>query len=268
VTLPADNTEDLTNDCGLVMIVVGGDEGCSQGYWKNHLASWGPTGYDPQDKLGDIFTIPAPFSRLAAATLRDAFGFSGGPQTVDKAALLMKQAAAALLNASHPGVDYEIATAQNVIDSVNVALASLDKGQILDLKDDLDWFNNAGCPLGGPGGGGNGGGPPHDHRGGGDAHVVDGDNQTEPENLDDRDGEDDNPGRGRSGRDKEKDDKDSDEPDPSVADGADESEKKVIDAEADALPITGCGESVAVPMAFLGITWCVVVASRRSRSRK
>jgi hypothetical protein len=33
-----------------------GDEGCSQGYWKNHTNSWGPD-YGPSDRYEAIFDV-------------------------------------------------------------------------------------------------------------------------------------------------------------------------------------------------------------------
>lgn len=53
---------------------------------------------------------------------------------------------AALLNASHPLVNYFMSESA-VIDAVNEALASLDRGTILALKDVLDRYNNQGCPI-------------------------------------------------------------------------------------------------------------------------
>jgi hypothetical protein len=57
-------------------------------------------------------------------------------------------AVAALLNSAHPGVDYALTTAE-VIAAVNAALASCDRGTMIDLAEELDAANNApdGCPL-------------------------------------------------------------------------------------------------------------------------
>ena len=76
--------------------------------------------------------------------------FSGGPTDEGAAELLLKQAVAALLNASHPEINYPLNTSQ-VISQVNAALATSDSGQMLDLKDQLDQFNNLGSEFCGVG---------------------------------------------------------------------------------------------------------------------
>lgn len=127
----------------------GGDEGCTLGYWKNHIKSWEPTGLSPWDKIKDVFDLPECFSSLGNKKLIHALMFPGGPGAAGKARLLLKQAVAAVLNASHPDVAYGIVDAQTIIDEVNAVLATKDADQILELKDWLDELNNAGCPLNG-----------------------------------------------------------------------------------------------------------------------
>ena len=56
---------------------------------------------------------------------------------------LFRQAVAALLNASHPLVEYAWTSTQ-IITSVNTALASNNAATIEALKNQLDLFNNAG----------------------------------------------------------------------------------------------------------------------------
>jgi hypothetical protein len=72
-------------------------------------------------------------------TLLDALSFNGGPTDEDAAKLLLKRAVAALLNASRSEINYPLNTSQ-VISQVNAALATSDSGQMLDLKDQLDQF--------------------------------------------------------------------------------------------------------------------------------
>ncbi|MHC5110834.1 MAG: SdrD B-like domain-containing protein [Planctomycetota bacterium] len=132
-------------DCGFV---APGDEGCSQGYWKNHTGRWVLTGYAPDDLVDEVFKLPEAFSEIAGETLSEALRFSGGPDAVDKAALLLKQAVAALLNAGHPHVEFRWGV-DELIELVDRALASEDPKTMLDLKDDLDTLNNKGCPLDG-----------------------------------------------------------------------------------------------------------------------
>ena len=103
-----------TDDCGNVsepfeftVFVKLGREACSQGFWKNHPESWGPTGFAPDDLLLDAFLItdvsspeiPADFD--VDLTLMSALQATGGSfnQT-------LLQGVAALLNAAHPEVDF------------------------------------------------------------------------------------------------------------------------------------------------------------------
>ncbi|HUF69745.1 MAG TPA: hypothetical protein VMM79_13965, partial [Longimicrobiales bacterium] len=75
--------------------------------------------------------------------------------------ILLRAAVASLLNAAHPDVNFSLTVAE-VIDKVNTALATGDRARMLDLAEELDALNNAGCPLQG--------GPPRDRggKGGGD----------------------------------------------------------------------------------------------------
>lgn len=79
ITLGTSAADNVTGSAGLDNIRVCtrqeqlGDEGCTPGYWKNHPASWTATGYTRTQTLESVF---------------------------------LHHAVAALLNASHPGVDY------------------------------------------------------------------------------------------------------------------------------------------------------------------
>lgn len=123
-----------------------GLQGCTLGYWKNHLDSWAATGYSPNMQVGSVFTLPAAYSSLGSATLLGALEFKGGPQPINKAALLLKQAVAGLLSAAHPNVNYATNDPQDVINAVNTALTQ-GVGPIQTLQSQIDSDNNAGCPL-------------------------------------------------------------------------------------------------------------------------
>lgn len=131
-----------------------GEEGCTLGYWKNHTGqgpgnqanAWAATGYETDDQLDDVFDIPGTLEFDGDETLLDALSFSGGSDATAAARLLLKQAVAALLNASHPDVSYGMTTDQ-IISDVNDALATEDRETMLALKDKLDELNNASCPL-------------------------------------------------------------------------------------------------------------------------
>jgi len=124
---------------GFVVVVIDfekkGDEGCSQGYWKNHSHSWGPTGYYTTDKYNDIFGVDYDKTK----TLLEALDSGGGGENA-----LGRQAVAALLNAAHPRVDYYY-TEYEVIDIVKEAY---DRGNFENAKNRLENHNDrSNCPL-------------------------------------------------------------------------------------------------------------------------
>jgi hypothetical protein len=121
---------------------AGGDQGCSHGYWKNHPAAWGPTGYTTSQTVGSVFSN----SGRASTSLMDALALKGGSTVQAAKDILLRNAVAALLDAAHPGVSYPLSTAA-VISQVNAALASNDRATILALESQLDAYNNLGCPL-------------------------------------------------------------------------------------------------------------------------
>lgn len=114
-----------------------GGDGCTPGYWRQdqHFDSWVPTGYAPGNDFETVFGVNASFN---PHTLLDAVWLGGGGENA-----LARHAVAALLNASHPSVDYEYSAA-DVISMVQQAYAS---GDFEDIKDLFDAANNAGCPL-------------------------------------------------------------------------------------------------------------------------
>jgi len=121
-------------------------EGCSKGYWKNHPEAWSDTGYSPDDKIGDIFTLPRRLLALENDTLLMALKYKGGPEIIDAARIMLRQAVASLLNAAHPDV-YFPATAERVILNVNDVLDSLERPKMMYLATILDYYNKEGCPF-------------------------------------------------------------------------------------------------------------------------
>jgi hypothetical protein len=133
-------------------------QGCTPGYWKaeQHWDSW--VGYAPTDALSSVFDVSefenvwvkldksdssdkTPRIKIGDANLGQALRFNGSG-----AAGLLRAAVAAVLNGTHPEVNYPY-SAQEVIDLVNSAL---DAGEpdIGDLAGELDDLNNSGsCPL-------------------------------------------------------------------------------------------------------------------------
>ena len=122
----ADCKDNLFVDAGLCREVEG--EGCTPGFWKNHLTHWVPTGYSPDDIFDDVFGC-------------DIFGDdttlfeAASPEITHNT--LAAHGVAALLNASHPGVNFGL-TVGEVIDAV----CDGDKDTLSDANESL-------CPLSG-----------------------------------------------------------------------------------------------------------------------
>jgi hypothetical protein len=112
-----------------------GQEGCTPGFWKNHPEAFAGTGYSASTTLGSVFTgLPPAYASL---TFADALSLGGGGLDA-----LLRQAVAALLNASSADVDYPLTAAQ-VIAQTNAAIAS---GNYETTKDLFDLYNNLTAP--------------------------------------------------------------------------------------------------------------------------
>jgi hypothetical protein len=151
VVLATDSTETTTTETTTTetttttTTTTPGSNGCTPGYWKNHLDSWGPTGYSPDDTLASVFN-PAVLGSLGSDTLLEALSYAGGPGVDGAKRILLRAAVASVLNASHPDVDFGPSAAV-VIGATNFALASNVREGILDIASQLDARNNAGCFL-------------------------------------------------------------------------------------------------------------------------
>lgn len=120
------------------------EEGCSHGFWKNHKQEW--MKYHTDDLIGDVFTLPNELSKLSDDTLKDALRYKGGRGIIGGARILLRNSVGSILNAAHIDVHYPM-TEQDVKHDVNNALASLNRGTMLDLEETLDIYNNLGSPL-------------------------------------------------------------------------------------------------------------------------
>ena len=109
-----------------------GDEGCTPGYWKNHLEDW--VGYDPYDSYDAVFGVASTFG----GTLLEALERGGGKEMA-----LGRHATAALLNAASGGVNAYY-TGAEVIAMVQDAYAY---GNFNYYKNMLEAANELGCPL-------------------------------------------------------------------------------------------------------------------------
>ncbi len=124
-----------------------GNEGCTPGYWKNHTDNWEE--YRPSQTLESVFDVPNAYG-YDNVTLEQALAFRGGSGADGAARILLRAATAAVLNAAHEGIGYPYrrnVEPFRIIATVNAALASVDRQQMLDLAATLDAANNLGCPL-------------------------------------------------------------------------------------------------------------------------
>lgn len=125
-----------------------GSEGCTPGYWKNHVGDW--IGYAPATAITSVFAIPANFSNIDDNLLA-VLGYPEKTGQPEKSAMnLLRHAVAALLNAAHLDVNYP-RTEGEIITDVNAALSTEDMTVMETLKGDedgggLDGDNNLGCP--------------------------------------------------------------------------------------------------------------------------
>lgn len=104
-----------------------GADGCTPGYWKNHLDSWPATGYAPSDIFDTVFNTDY-FS--STFTLLNAVNQGGG--AVNR---LARHGTAALLSAAHPDVNYPYTVAE--------VMAWVQAG----IADPLAQANELGCPI-------------------------------------------------------------------------------------------------------------------------
>lgn len=102
-----------------------GDEGCTPGYWKNHLESW--ESFYPADDFDTTFGVDLFDPDI---TLQEALKAKGGG-----ANRLARHGTAALLSAAHSGVGYPY--------TVDEVIALVQAGD----ADALVSANELGCPL-------------------------------------------------------------------------------------------------------------------------
>lgn len=108
-----------------------------------HQADWNKTKYTTSTTLAQAGFTCAPRPN---DTMLQALRYKGGSTLNDKKNLLIKQAVAALLDASHPDVNYPL-TETDILNLVNPLLCGGTEDQILSAQNELNAFNNLGCPL-------------------------------------------------------------------------------------------------------------------------
>ena len=105
----------------------GGDEGCTPGFWKNHLEDWAGTVFSTGDDFDATFGVDLFDPDI---TLEMAVNAKGGGDNK-----LARHGTAALLSAAHPEVEYPI--------SVSEVIALVQAGD----ADILVAFNELGCEI-------------------------------------------------------------------------------------------------------------------------
>jgi hypothetical protein len=172
-----DNTVSLTLSVGenvtCTYTNVSTLEGCTPGYWKNHLDRWPQVaGVGPAEPLGNMFSRvnSAPYGgdagneeEIGDATQLQALRFHGGSGLFGAARNLLRAAVASYLNAAFAGdainpdpIQFPLTVAE-VESRVNTALdlaaqesdESAARAILLAEAGFLDEKNNLGCPLGG-----------------------------------------------------------------------------------------------------------------------
>jgi hypothetical protein len=115
-----------------------GAQGCTPGYWKQpqHFDSW--TVYTQTDTYDSVFGVSA---FPVTLTLLQALEQGGGGINA-----LGRHSVAGLLNAVSPNVNYPITSAQ-VIALTQAAINSGNKTLITQTKDQLESYNQLGCPI-------------------------------------------------------------------------------------------------------------------------
>ncbi|MEO8106471.1 MAG: hypothetical protein ABI720_04060 [Actinomycetes bacterium] len=125
-----------------------GNEGCTPGYWKNHSDNWEE--YTTASLLTNNFELGRFDAKWGGKTLEDAPSFKGGTGLDGAFQIMMRAPVAASLNAAHEGLGYPLRRFDdpgNMKATINAALASGSRSQMLKLAKMYDGYNNLGCPL-------------------------------------------------------------------------------------------------------------------------
>jgi hypothetical protein len=129
-----------------------GEQGCTPGYWKNHTEAWAqdPTDfYLPTQTLDELFDFPDQLASFRTVTLLAALDGGGGSGASGGASILMRAAVAAFNIAAAEDIGYpyrRVGLPGDMTNTINAALASLDKTTMVNYAAVLDAANNLGCP--------------------------------------------------------------------------------------------------------------------------
>ncbi len=117
----------------------GPKQGLTPGYWKNHLSAW-PAPFNASTTVAGAGFVGSLYQDVSLSKALDG---GGGPGVAGAQKILLRAAAAALLNATSSNVNYPLSSAQ-VLAQTNAAIASGDRGTMLELAATLDAYNNLG----------------------------------------------------------------------------------------------------------------------------
>jgi hypothetical protein len=125
--------------------------GLTPGFWKNNAINWGASwwvGATPSTTLAGygFVTNKVPGS----TTFLEALQFGGGPGLAGAERILLRAAVAGILNNNSPEIAYPLWDYE-IVDLVNAAIATEDRGEMLSLAFTLDGYNNLGGSLPMPG---------------------------------------------------------------------------------------------------------------------
>jgi hypothetical protein len=118
-------------------------QGCSAEIWSGR-GDWTGTGIAPSQRVNNVFSAAVAYGDIGTVTLRTALHFQVGGGLLGTAKALVREGAAALLNAAHKDLEYPY-TRNQVIVLVNGALRTRDVAQMGELVTLLRKANAAGC---------------------------------------------------------------------------------------------------------------------------
>jgi len=118
-------------------------EGCAVAVWSGR-EDWTGTGIAPSLRVKNVFSSALLYGEVGAVTLRTALRFQVGGGLLGTAKALIREGAAALLNAAHKDLEYPY-TRNQVIVLVNDALRTRDVARMGELVSLLREANAAGC---------------------------------------------------------------------------------------------------------------------------
>ena len=120
--------------------------GCPAPTWHADTGIWEETGVSPAQRVKHVFPAAVRYGQVGEATLRTALRFQEPAGLLGAAKSLVRQGAAALLNATHAKLEFGY-TRTEVITKVGEALRTGNEAAIRALVAELRSANEGDCPL-------------------------------------------------------------------------------------------------------------------------